>query len=356
MLEEQVGGVTQARNLWSPVYVNALILRDQSSAGDGTLDQRLYVLQDANWNVTALVDASGDVIERYVYSPFGVLTILAPDWTMRESSSYGFKYLFQGGRYDLATGNYQFGIRGFRPTTGQWLQRDPLGFAAGDLNIGRFVGDNPANATDPSGLSARGWGFARMGLGFLGFVGSAYMIECPPACYAAAAISAGEVTAGGYQIWNNEYVGDPIEEAVSTTAQMAGMDRLNAKRLGTGVSFSVQAVAAAGSLYYFYRCLRPTALNAGPVPTAIDVYAGAGSPSGFGKLIGWGGSTGNAAANAAARTTSITLQEIQAAGITVPVAQYWLNFYNTAIANEAGGATAVERAKLMQRVLQLLGE
>ncbi len=61
-------------------------------------------------------------------------------------------YLFQGGRYDVATGNYIFDAHDYRPTTGQWLQRDPLGQAAGDLNIGRFVGDNPTNATDPSGL------------------------------------------------------------------------------------------------------------------------------------------------------------------------------------------------------------
>ncbi len=83
VLEEQVGGVTQARNVWSPVYVNALILRDQSSEGDGTLDQRLYVMQDANWNVTGLVNTSGAVVERYVYSPYGVATVLAPDWSAR---------------------------------------------------------------------------------------------------------------------------------------------------------------------------------------------------------------------------------------------------------------------------------
>jgi RHS repeat-associated protein len=155
VLEEQVGGVTQARNEWSPVYVNALVLRDQSSAHDGTLDQRLYVMQDANWNVTGLVDTSGAVVERYVYSPYGVVTVLAPDWSARTGSEYGFVYLFQGGRYDSATGNYHFGGYGgrdVRPATGQWLERDPLGFAAGDLNIGRFVGDSPSTYLDPSGL------------------------------------------------------------------------------------------------------------------------------------------------------------------------------------------------------------
>ena len=78
--------------------------------------------------------------------------MLAPDWSSRTSSSYGWLYLFQGGRYDGATGNYHFDAREYRPTIGQWLERNPLGFAAGDLNIGRFVGDNPTDGLDPSGL------------------------------------------------------------------------------------------------------------------------------------------------------------------------------------------------------------
>jgi hypothetical protein len=35
------------------------ILRDRSVSG--TLDERLFALQDANWNITALVNTSGAV-------------------------------------------------------------------------------------------------------------------------------------------------------------------------------------------------------------------------------------------------------------------------------------------------------
>jgi len=41
VLEERVGGETTVQYVWSPVYVDALILRDRDSDGDGTLDQRL---------------------------------------------------------------------------------------------------------------------------------------------------------------------------------------------------------------------------------------------------------------------------------------------------------------------------
>jgi uncharacterized protein RhaS with RHS repeats len=40
----------------------------------------------------------------------------------------------------------------YDPTTGRWLMEDPIDFDAGDANLFRYVGNNPTNATDPSGL------------------------------------------------------------------------------------------------------------------------------------------------------------------------------------------------------------
>jgi hypothetical protein len=57
--------------------------------------------QDANWHVTALlglVDADGpggnpaewQVVERYIYDPFGSVTVLDAEWNERSSGSeYG---------------------------------------------------------------------------------------------------------------------------------------------------------------------------------------------------------------------------------------------------------------------------
>jgi RHS repeat-associated protein len=142
------------------VYVDALVLRDQSSHSDGNLDQRLYVQQDANWDVTALVDGKagsptfGQVVERYVYDPYGNASVYTPGWMQRTGgSAYGWLYLHQGGRYDGATGVYDFRNREYSPTLGRWMQVDPLGFGAGDSNLYRYVGNSPTNATDPSGLA-----------------------------------------------------------------------------------------------------------------------------------------------------------------------------------------------------------
>jgi RHS repeat-associated protein len=150
VLEERVGGVLQARNVWSPVYVDALVLRDQSSLGNGTLDQRLYVQTDANWNVTAIVDGSGNVVERYVYTPYGSVTVLTPSWAARGASSYGWMYFFQGKRRDLTVNLDDSDGRVYSPTLDRPLQADPLGLGP-DNNDYRWEGDGPNNREDPSG-------------------------------------------------------------------------------------------------------------------------------------------------------------------------------------------------------------
>ena len=46
------------------------MLRDKNTDSDSLCDdQRIYYLDDANFNVTAIVDTAGDALERYVYSP-----------------------------------------------------------------------------------------------------------------------------------------------------------------------------------------------------------------------------------------------------------------------------------------------
>ena len=60
---------TQSQYVWSPTYVNDLVLRDRSTAGNATFNERIYVQHDANHNVTALTDTSGAVLERFDYDP-----------------------------------------------------------------------------------------------------------------------------------------------------------------------------------------------------------------------------------------------------------------------------------------------
>jgi RHS repeat-associated protein len=44
--------------------------------------------------------------------------------------------------------------RVYNPSTGRWLTQDPIGFQGGQANLYEAVGNDPTNATDPSGLTA----------------------------------------------------------------------------------------------------------------------------------------------------------------------------------------------------------
>jgi RHS repeat-associated protein len=155
-LEERSGGVSTATDqyVWSPVYVDALIDRDRSTANNGVLDERLYAQQDADWNVTGLINTSGSVVERYVYDPYGAVTYLQPGWGTRSSSSYAWIYLHQGGRYDTTSGLDDFRNRQYSPTQQRWVSEDPLGQGP-DINWYRNESGNPTNETDPSGLEGQ---------------------------------------------------------------------------------------------------------------------------------------------------------------------------------------------------------
>jgi RHS repeat-associated protein len=49
--------------------------------------------------------------------------------------------------------------RWYDPRQGRFISQDPIGFAGGDANLYRYVGNGPTNATDPSGLYNEGGHF-----------------------------------------------------------------------------------------------------------------------------------------------------------------------------------------------------
>jgi len=70
--------------------------------------------------------------------------------------------LFASREFDAETGLYYNRARYLDPTTGRWTTQDPLGFAAGDVNLYRYVGNTPTLLVDPSGYA---WSWALVGIG-----------------------------------------------------------------------------------------------------------------------------------------------------------------------------------------------
>ena len=59
---------------------------------------------------------------------------------------------YAGGLYDSDTGLVRFGARDYDPEIGRWTARDPIGFAGRDTNLYAYVGGDPVNAVDITGL------------------------------------------------------------------------------------------------------------------------------------------------------------------------------------------------------------
>jgi RHS repeat-associated protein len=152
-----VGSATTAdqQYVWGQRYLDELVERDRdadANSGNG-LEERLYALQDANYNVTAVANTLGVVQERYAYSAYGQPTFMDGSFGNRSSSSYGWNLLFAGYRYDIESGFYQVRNRVYHPGLGRWFQRDNLPYADG-MNLYQAVMDNPVEFTDPTGQIA----------------------------------------------------------------------------------------------------------------------------------------------------------------------------------------------------------
>ncbi len=118
--------------------------------------QRLYVEQDADYNTVSLTDLNGKVVERYVYDPYGAVTVLNPDGTVRGDGSaagsyYGFVYLHQGLRLSVTTNTYDDRRRIYLVSLGRFDEEDPAGYVNGS-DLYNFGLNNPTKYTDPSGL------------------------------------------------------------------------------------------------------------------------------------------------------------------------------------------------------------
>ena len=88
--------------------------------------------------------ATGAVAQRINYDEFGGVLV---------DTNPGFQpFGFAGGLYDADTGLVRFGARDYDAVTGRWTAKDPILFAGGQANLYVYVGNDPINFVDPTGL------------------------------------------------------------------------------------------------------------------------------------------------------------------------------------------------------------
>ena len=164
LLEERRNGDSDplAQYVWHPYYIDALAVRyfDFNLDGDylDTYDGTQYYLQDANFNVTAVVDAAGDVLERYQYSPYGEVTFLEDDFDVaaaQHASAIGNTHLYTGRERDSETGLQLNRHRYYASHLGRWVNRDPMGYYGSPWNLVEYVASDPVLYVDPDALRRR---------------------------------------------------------------------------------------------------------------------------------------------------------------------------------------------------------
>jgi len=136
--------VTDYNGLWTvrSKYVFGLGLDEPLSIDQSSILH--YYHGDGLGSVNELTDASGNVARTYRYDGFGKI--------IAQTGSLDQPFTFTGREYDPETGLYYYRARYYDPKAGRFISKDPIGFLGGDVNLFRYVGNDPGNWVDPFGL------------------------------------------------------------------------------------------------------------------------------------------------------------------------------------------------------------
>lgn len=137
-----------AWNIYGP-GADEILLRNSPTLG------YLRYHHDIHGNVMFLLDGNGNGLERYTYDAFG--RPKTTDWNgvPRTQSAYNNRFMFTGREYFPQLGLYDYRHRMYQPELGRFLQTDPTGFDAGDMNLFRYCADDPVDRVDPDGTIDR---------------------------------------------------------------------------------------------------------------------------------------------------------------------------------------------------------
>jgi len=102
-------------------------------------------MTDRQGSVRQIADTDGVILDAITYDSFG--NILS-----ESNPSQGDRFKHHAREWEAAVDLYSNRARWYSARDGAFISEDPLGFDAQDTNLARYVGNNPVNQTDPTGL------------------------------------------------------------------------------------------------------------------------------------------------------------------------------------------------------------
>ncbi|HEX8583879.1 MAG TPA: RHS repeat-associated core domain-containing protein, partial [Allosphingosinicella sp.] len=133
--EYNAGNTLQRRFIHGPGTDEPLVWYE----GSGTTDRR-FLHADERGSIVGVSNNSGSVTNVNTYDEYGKPV----------STNVG-RFHYTGQKWIGELGLYDYKARMYHPTLGRFMQPDPIGYGAG-MNMQAYVGGDPVNLVDPTGL------------------------------------------------------------------------------------------------------------------------------------------------------------------------------------------------------------